>query len=95
MMLAAINKFGYKKLTVYDGLKWNCQLFVAQFLSASGLLTAGAKAFTYQNVSELVRQLPKSSQKTGKKATDLASIADRALQFLSRGYLRLKDGGVV
>lgn len=95
MMEKAVKRYGAKRLTTYDPFSFNCQKFVAQLLSASGLLTARARAFIMQDVDELAKDIPGYVRKGAKDVTDAASVIDRILQGLSGGRIALRKGGRV
>lgn len=95
MMEKAVKRYGAKRLTVYDPFSFNCQRFIAQLLSASGLLTARARAFIMQDVGELAKDIPGYVKEGAKKVTDTAAVVDRILQGLTGGRVALKRGGRV
>ncbi len=95
MMEKAVKRYGAKRLTVYDPFSFNCQKFIAQLLSASGLLTARARAFIMQDVVTLAEDIPGYVKKGAKGVTDVAATIDRILQGLSGGRIALKKGGRV
>ena len=66
--LARIGKEDY---FVYSPFKQNCQMFVSQVLSTFGLLTPEVKQFVYQDISELVKDLPFYVKLIGKTVTDV------------------------
>ena len=64
----------------YDAFQNNCQMFIAGILQANGLLTTGLRAFILQNVEGMITQLPNYVQPVARGITDIAALADVALQ---------------
>ena len=95
MMDKAIKKFGSKKIWRYNAFSTNCQAFISHLLSAVGLLTGKAKAFIYQPVDKLVKELPGYTGEAAKKVTDTAAVFDRIIQWFTRGAIKLRRGGRV
>jgi hypothetical protein len=63
----------------YDAFKNNCQVFIRDVLRFNGLLTRGAQAFLFQDVGELVKELPGITPKLAKAVTTLGALFDVAL----------------
>lgn len=95
MFEKAVKRYGAKRLTTYDPFSFNCQKFIAQLLSASGLLTSKARAFVMQDVSELAKDIPGYVKEGSRAVTDTAAVIDRILQALSGGRIALRKGGRV
>lgn len=95
MVAAAVKRYGAKRITTYDPFSFNCQKFISQLLSASGLLTAKTRAFIMQDVTELAKDLPGYVKDGAKKVTDVGAVVDRIVQALSGGRVALRKGGRV
>lgn len=61
---------------LYDAFKNNCQVFIRELLSGSGLLTTEADKFLFQDIDKLVRQLPGHTGHVARALTDLGAMAD-------------------
>lgn len=70
----ARKRVGNKKFFEYDPFKNNCQYFLRYLLQASGLYTAKAKHFLFQDIEELQKELPDYVKNTAKGITDLAGF---------------------
>jgi len=90
----ALEEISWKKLTVYDGLNSNCQLFVRDMLKSSGLLSASVKVFILQDIKTIAKRLGEKSSKLMNLITDSAAFLDKWVQKISRGYIYFEDGGV-
>jgi hypothetical protein len=95
LMTNALKRYGERKLTTYNALArgLNCQGLMLMLLSASGLLTAGARSFIEQNAAAIARDLPGFIPKGAKRATDAAATINKILEVLSGGRLHLEEGG--
>ncbi len=74
----------------YDGFKNNCQYFIKYILEYSDLYGPEEQKFVFQNISELVKQMPKYVNETMNAVTDAAAsftnfigkgINDNAYEF--------------
>ena len=61
-----------KAFYTYDFLNSNCQNFVMNLASASGLLTAEGRAWIKQDLKKLIKEFPSLSKYLGVKLTDVA-----------------------
>lgn len=93
----ALKRYGEKKLTVYNafGKGLNCQGYMLMLLSASGLLTSGARKFIEQDAQAIAKDLPNFIPKKAKQVTDVAATINKILEVLSGGRLHLEEGGLV
>ncbi len=71
-----INTVGQKQVFLYSPWKENCQRFILDILQSNGLNTEKAQHFIYQDITELVKELPWYTKMIGQKTTDLAHTAD-------------------
>lgn len=85
----AIKRMGDDYYT-YDGFKNNCQDFLSNSLSASGLGNSAIQSFLKQDTKRLVEETPEYSKYLGKEITDLAGAATKAWSELvdKRGGIR-------
>jgi hypothetical protein len=77
-----IDRVGLGTYTDYDGFRNNCQVFIKNHLLYNNLYTPQAVDFIYQDTKSLVERTPSFSQWLGKKITDVAAYADKAVQEL-------------
>lgn len=85
-----IKNVGEDRFLNYDAFSTNCQRFILDILESNNLSDQYAKAFIYQDVSEMIESLPEYINKVAKLTTDTAGMIDRAMQWLG-----LKRGGRV
>ncbi len=71
-----IKTVGLKQFFVYSPWSTNCQQFLLDILHSNGLLTEKAKHFIYQDITQLVENLPWITKQIGQKTTDLAHTMD-------------------
>ena len=79
---AGAKKMGGTDFAGYSALKNNCQYFVKSLLEASGLLTAPAKAWVYQDLEKLVEETPSFSKYIMDAVTDTARKVGNAYDTL-------------
>jgi hypothetical protein len=79
---AGAKKMGSTDFAGYSALKNNCQYFVKSLLEASGLLTAPAKAWVYQDLEKLVEETPSFSKYIMDAVTDTARKVGNAYDSL-------------
>lgn len=97
LLMNAIKRYGEKKVTVYNafGKGLNCQGYILMLLSASGLLTSGARKFIEQDAPSIAKELPNFIPKKAKQVTDTAATINKILEVLSGGRIHLEEGGLV
>lgn len=78
MFNGAVRIMGEDRFYRYDAFKSNCQMFVMSLLQAVGMASREAKEFVYQDIEELVKEIPKYAQKLSNVVTDIAGVADVA-----------------
>ncbi len=64
----------------YDAFTNNCQVFIRDVLRYNGLLTRRAQEFLFQDVSELVEELPGYTAGMAKAITTLGALFDVAVK---------------
>ena len=74
-----IDKVGKEQVFKYSPWSNNCQKFCLDILESNGLLTDQSKAFIYQDIAELVKELPSYTKFIGQTTTDIAHRFDIAL----------------
>lgn len=73
----ARQKVGDNLFFLYDAFTNNCQFFIKYLLESSGLMTPEAQNFLFQDISELVKELPSYLPKVARSVTDLGGIVSR------------------
>ncbi|MBS1735274.1 MAG: hypothetical protein JSS98_01560 [Bacteroidetes bacterium] len=76
-----INAVGSKQFFIYSPWNENCQRFILDILHSNGLLDEQSKQFIYQDLTELIQELPAVTKVIGQKVTDTA----HALNLLVHG----------
>jgi hypothetical protein len=71
---------GAEKFLTYDVFTNNCQLFLIGIMKANGLLTPKIEKFVYQNINQIVAELPGYVKPLVKGITDIARVVDTSLQ---------------
>jgi hypothetical protein len=64
---------------LYDAFKNNCQNFVFNLLSNSGLMTPSASAFILQPIDTILKNLPSYTPVVARAITDIAGMANRVI----------------
>jgi hypothetical protein len=80
MLAKARSAMGDEKFFTYDPLYNNCQSFIMGILKANGLSTPTIEKFVYQNIKDIVADLPDYVKPLAKGFTDLAGLVDIGLQ---------------
>lgn len=73
----------------YDPFTNNCQVFVKNLLSASGLLTTELNDFIFQDISSIISKLNPLAQKLAPAITKIGSVADVAIE--GEGFANYTD----
>jgi len=73
MMQTARNAVGDTKFFLYDSFRNNCQSFVSYLLKGQGLYGPNEKEFTYQNIDEIVEEMPDYVKNFQVGLTDIAA----------------------
>ena len=63
----------------YDSFKSNCQMFVIALMKAIGVDSASVREWVFQDISELVKQMPKYVNTFANAITNISGLADVAL----------------
>ena len=67
----------------YNLASTNCQHFIKNVLSKSGLLNQASKTFIEQDISDIVENIPTRFKDTSKLITDVASVIDKFAQIIT------------
>ena len=73
-------RMGDEKFFTYDPFTNNCQNFILNILRANGISSDHHESFVYQNIKELVDELPDYVKPLAKGLTDVARVVDTSLQ---------------
>jgi len=68
-----LNNVGERKYFIYDGFTNNCQLFVRYILESNNLYDKKAEGFIFQDISQVLKGIPKYVKRIQKAVTDMAS----------------------
>jgi hypothetical protein len=80
-------RIGNDNFFLYDAFgSRNCQNFIKDILEANGLLTAENKAWLFQDVSELAKELPGYVPQVAKALTDVAATANKIVGGDAEGF---------
>ena len=95
MFRKARDRVGDATFFAYSALgKNNCQDFIALLLDVEGLYRAEEKAFVYQNISELVAELPAFTKGFAQTVTDLGALVNKATGIGGASPNEQKRGGL-
>ena len=72
-----LERIGKKDYFIYDPFKLNCQIFIKSILETFGLYNNNANNFIYQDISDIVKNLPFYVKWTAKKVTDISSFGKK------------------
>lgn len=84
MLNRTIKMMGKSNFFRYDSMRNNCQYFVRGLLVSIGLYSPTVKNFLFQNIEELVKEIPSYASKFSRAVTDMAAVADVAIS--GRGF---------
>jgi hypothetical protein len=73
---------------LYDAFNNNCQDYVINLLEANGMLTPELRAFIKQDLKGFVSDLPPWMEKLARGLTDVAGVADVAVEGQGKGAAR-------
>ncbi len=77
MLKKTLERIGSEKFYLYDGFKFNCQVFVRDCLESEGLYSEQAKEFLFQDLEELAKKMPAFSKKIMNITTDLGASVNK------------------
>lgn len=74
-----LNKMGKSNFFRYDAFINNCQVFIRNLLSSSGLLTTDADKFLFQPLDEVIKKVPSWVQPISRAITDIAAVGSKII----------------
>lgn len=77
MLNKTLQRIGEEKFFLYDGFKYNCQVFVRDLLESEGLYSQKEKDFLFQDLEELAKKMPSLSKKIMRLTTDLGASVNK------------------
>tara|TARA_R110000803_G_scaffold117271_2_gene185824 strand:+ start:166 stop:987 length:822 start_codon:yes stop_codon:yes gene_type:complete len=86
MINGAKRILGDEKFFRYDAFKSNCQMFVMGLIKAVGVDSPSVRDWVFQDITELVKELPSYVGKVAKTLTNIAGVADVAIH--GEGFAR-------
>ena len=72
-----IDRIGKKDYFIYDPFKLNCQIFIKSILETFGLYDNNTKNFVYQDIRDIVKELPFYVKWSGKAVTDIGAFSKK------------------
>lgn len=72
-----LNRIGKKDYFIYDPFKLNCQIFIKSILETFGLYDNNTKNFVYQDIKDIIKELPFYVKWTSKKITDVGAFTKK------------------
>lgn len=86
MIHGAKRILGEDRFYRYDSFKANCQMFVMALLKAIGADSNSVREFVFQDIGELVSEMPKYANQVANTITNIAGMADVAMR--GEGFTR-------
>jgi hypothetical protein len=77
MLNKTLQRIGEEKFYLYDGFKFNCQVFVRDLLESQGLYGEKEKNFLFQDLEELSKKMPSLSKKIMRLTTDAGAVVNK------------------
>jgi hypothetical protein len=74
MLTKTLNRIGPNKFFVYDSFSQNCQVFIRDILETNNLYSDDINNFVFQDVSELMKELPEFTRKGARFITDVGAF---------------------
>ena len=72
-----LDRIGKEDFFIYDPFEKNCQIFVKSVLETFGLYDRNSENFVYQDIREIVKELPFYVKWTAKAITDTSSFVKK------------------
>lgn len=72
-----LNRIGKEDYFIYDPFKLNCQIFIKSILETFGLYDNNTKNFVYQDIKDIVKELPFYVKWSGKAVTDIGAFSKK------------------
>lgn len=77
MLNKTLERIGPERFFLYDGFKYNCQVFVRDCLESEGLYGQREKDFLFQDLEELSKKVPSLTKKIMRLATDAGATVNK------------------
>jgi hypothetical protein len=90
----ALRRLGPKAFYEYDAFNYNCQHFIRNLLSSSGLLQDRAKSFVSQDSAAIAKGIPGYVPIAARKLTQTGAVVDKLIQKFF-GIKAMAIGGVI
>ena len=72
-----LDRIGKNNYFVYDPFKLNCQIFIRSVLETFGLYNNKVNDFVYQDLTDIIKNLPFYVKWTGKAVTDISAFGKK------------------
>jgi hypothetical protein len=72
-----LDRIGKNNYFVYDPFKLNCQIFIRSVLETFGLYNNKVNDFVYQDLTDIIQNLPFYVKWTGKAVTDISAFGKK------------------
>ena len=72
-----LDRIGKNNYFVYDPFKLNCQIFIKSVLETFGLYSNNVNDFVYQDLSDIIKNLPFYVKWTAKATTDISAFGKK------------------
>jgi transcriptional antiterminator Rof (Rho-off) len=72
-----LDRIGKNNYFVYDPFKLNCQIFIKSVLETFGLYNSKVNDFVYQDLTDIIKNLPFYVSWVGKAATDISAFGKK------------------
>ena len=72
-----LDRIGKNDYFVYDPFKLNCQIFIKSVLETFGLYNSNINNFVYQDLTNIIKNLPFYVKWTGKAVTDISAFGKK------------------
>ena len=73
----SLDRIGKNNYFVYDPFKLNCQIFIKSVLESFGLYNNKVNDFVYQDLTDIIKNLPFYVKWTGKAVTDISAFGKK------------------
>ena len=72
-----LNRIGKEDYFIYDPFELNCQIFIKSILETFGLFNTNVKNFVYQDIRNIIKELPFYVKWTAKALTDSSAFSKK------------------
>lgn len=77
LVMKPLDRIGKNNYFVYDPFKLNCQIFIKSVLETFGLYNSNINNFVYQDLTNIIKNLPFYVKWTGKAVTDISAFGKK------------------